>query len=64
MIQLEAGSDVRSLQMELEKGLICPPSVKNMDEGYVLQMGTIDLADAECTSVLEGELAVSKRDDK
>ncbi len=64
MIQLEAGSDVGSLHTELEKGLISRPFVKNMDEGYVLQMGTIDLADAECTSVLEGELAVSKRNDK
>lgn len=50
--------------MELEKGLLCPQPVKNIDKGYVLQMGSIDLADAECTSVLEGQLAVSKRDDK
>lgn len=64
MIELEAGSDVGSLQTELEKGLISPPSLKNMDEGYVLQTRTIDLVDAECTSVLEGQLAVCKHDDK
>ena len=63
MFQLEARSDVGSLQVELDNGLLCPLPVKAKDEGYVLQMGTIDLADAECTSVLEGQLAVSKRED-
>ena len=62
MFQVEARSDVGSLQVELESGLLCTLPVQEMDEGYVLQMGTIDLADAECTSVLEGQLAVSKRD--
>ena len=62
MFQVEARSDVGVLQVQLENGLLCSLPVREMDEGYVLQMGTIDLADAECTSVLEGQLAVSKRD--
>ncbi len=61
MFQVEARSDVGSLQVELESGMLCPLLVKEMEEGYVLQMGTIDLADTECTSVLEGQLAVSER---
>ncbi|MGO0305657.1 TcfC E-set like domain-containing protein [Endozoicomonas acroporae] len=61
MFQLEARSDVGTLQVELGNGWLCPLPVEAMDEGYVLQMGTIDLADAECTTVLEGQLAVSKR---
>ena len=61
MFQVEARSDVGSLQVELANGLLCSLPVKEMDEGYVLQMGTIDLADAECTSVFEGQLAVSER---
>ena len=28
--------------------------MKEMDKGYVLQMGAIDLTDAECMLVLEG----------
>ena len=63
MFQLEARSDVGALQVEMDNGWLCSLQVKEMDEGYVLQMGTIDLADAECTTVLEGQLAVSKRGD-
>ncbi|USE37017.1 TcfC E-set like domain-containing protein [Endozoicomonas sp. SCSIO W0465] len=61
MFQLETRSDVGNLQVELNNGWLCQLPVKPLDAGYVLQMGTIDLADAQCGPLLEGQLAISKR---
>ncbi|WP_257267005.1 TcfC E-set like domain-containing protein [Endozoicomonas sp. ONNA2] len=61
MFQLETRSDVGNLQIELDNGWLCQLPVQPLDAGYVLQMGTIDLADAQCEPLLEGQLAISKR---
>ena len=63
MFQLESKAGVQRIQVEMENGLVCQMPVAAVDDSYVLQMGTIDLADAECTPVLEGQLAVGKRND-
>ncbi len=61
MFQLETRSDVGNLQVELNNGWLCQLPVKPLDAGYVLQMGTIDLADAQCAPLLEGQLAITGR---
>ena len=63
MFQLETRSDVGNLQVELDNGWLCQLPVKPLDAGYVLQMGTIDLSDAQCAPLLEGQLAITRRDD-
>lgn len=63
MFQLETRSDVGNLQVELDNGWLCQLPVKPLDAGYVLQMGTIDLADSQCSPLLEGQLAITRRDD-
>ncbi|WP_066015942.1 TcfC E-set like domain-containing protein [Endozoicomonas atrinae] len=63
MFQLETRSDVGNLQVELDNGWLCQLPVQPLDAGYVLQMGTIDLSDAQCAPLLEGQLAITKRDD-
>ncbi|WP_172807589.1 TcfC E-set like domain-containing protein [Endozoicomonas ascidiicola] len=62
IFQLETRSDVGNLQIELDNGWVCPLPVKPLDSGYVLRMGNIDLANAQCTPLLEGQLAITKRD--
>ncbi len=61
MFQLETRSDVGNLQVELNNGWLCQLPVKPLNAGYVLQMGTIDLADAQCAPLLEGQLAITGR---
>ncbi|MGB1271090.1 MAG: hypothetical protein ACPG5T_03370, partial [Endozoicomonas sp.] len=63
MFQLETRSDVGALQIELKNGWICQLPVEPLESGYVLQVGSVDLKNTECTPVLEGQLAISKRDD-
>ena len=61
MFQLESRSDLAHLKIELDNGWICQLPVTPDEENYVLQMGTIELADTQCLPVLEGELALSQR---
>ncbi|WP_299734730.1 CS1-pili formation C-terminal domain-containing protein [uncultured Endozoicomonas sp.] len=63
MFQLETRSDVGNLQVELDNGWICTLPVKPLDSGYVLRIGNVELAEVQCTPLLEGPLAVSQRDD-
>ena len=63
LFQLEARSDVSSLQVELENGWLCTMDVPSENNKNVLRVGTIDLADAECVPQLEGQLAISKREE-
>ncbi|WP_299734824.1 TcfC E-set like domain-containing protein [uncultured Endozoicomonas sp.] len=63
IFQLETRADVGNLQIEMDNGWICPLPVKPLDSGYVLRMGNIDLANAQCTPLLEGQLAITRRDD-
>ena len=62
MFQLESRSDVAKLKVEMENGWICHLPVASYEDHYVQQMGTIDLATAQCAPVLEGELALSKNE--
>ena len=61
MFQLEIRADVSTLQVALDNGWLCSLPVQPLEDGYVLQMGTIDLANAECSSALDGQLAISQR---
>ncbi|MGB0360005.1 MAG: TcfC E-set like domain-containing protein, partial [Endozoicomonas sp.] len=63
MFQLETRSDVGNLQVELDNGWICPLPVKPLNSDYVLRMGNIELADAQCKPLLEGKLAITKHDE-
>lgn len=62
MFQLESRSDTEGLRIELENGWVCELPVGVLDDGYVQQMGTIDLSETECGPLLEGQLAITKRE--
>ena len=64
MFQLETRTDIDRLQIELDNGWICQLPVTPLEEGYILQLGTVELKSADCTPLLEGQLAVTKRDDE
>ncbi len=63
MFQIEARADVGSLNIELDNGWLCQLTIQPFDAGYVLQMGTIELTETQCTPLLEGQLAISQRGD-
>ncbi len=57
MFQLETRSDVGSLSVRMNNGLICTLPVEALESGYVLQMGNIDLKVAQCAPEDNGLLA-------
>ncbi|MRI32561.1 hypothetical protein EOPP23_06120 [Endozoicomonas sp. OPT23] len=61
LFQLEARTDVDTLQVELNNGWLCSLDIPEASEKNVLRMGSIELADASCAPQLEGQLAISKR---
>ncbi len=61
MFQLEARSDIQEIQIELDNGWVCLLPVPGIIDGYVMQMGTIEMETANCAPTLEGQLAVSER---
>ncbi len=62
LFQLESRADTGSINVELDNGWLCSVPVPTPDSGYVQQMGTIDLANADCSPVLEGQMAISKNE--
>ncbi|MGI9277105.1 MAG: TcfC E-set like domain-containing protein [Endozoicomonas sp.] len=61
MFQLETRTDIEQLQIELDNGWVCQLPVDSLQEGYVLRMGTVELEEADCSPLLDGQLAVTKR---
>ena len=62
LFQLESRADTGNIHVELDNGWLCSVPVPTPDSGYVQQMGSIDLADADCSPVLEGQMAISKNE--
>lgn len=64
LFQLESLANVRTLNMETDNGLLCtvPVPVPTSDSSYIQQMGTIDLKEADCESIPDEEMEISKQD--
>ncbi|MGI9278446.1 MAG: TcfC E-set like domain-containing protein [Endozoicomonas sp.] len=64
MFQVESRSNTGALSIELDNGWVCQLPVEPLTQGYVQQMGTIELESTECKQILEGQLAITKRGDQ
>lgn len=63
LFQLESRDDTEALFVEPGNGWRCRlPLSDDKSTGYVLQMGTIHLEDADCAQPLEGHLAVGQNE--
>jgi len=63
LFQLESRDDTKALFVEPGNGWRCRlPLSDDSSTGYVLQMGTIHLEDADCEQLVEGHLAVGQNE--
>ena len=55
MFQLESTADIKTIRVEMENDWVCEMPIPEAGDSYIVQMGTISLADGDCTLVSEGQ---------
>jgi len=64
MFQLESQANIKTIRVEMENDWVCQMPIPEAGDGYIVQMGTIDLADADCTPESEEQLVLSKNNNR
>ena len=60
LFQVEMPLTTESLNIEMDNGWLCKVPLPEEREDNILRLGTINLSEAQCQPILEGQLAVGK----
>ncbi len=62
MFQVESSADIKTLDVEMSNGMVCQLPIPAGSDSYVVQMGTIELANGACQAAEQGTTLLSKND--
>ena len=48
MFQLESKADIKTIQVDMENDWVCQLSIPEVDDSYIVQMGTVELSSDQC----------------
>ncbi len=62
MFQVESSADIKTLDVEMSNGMVCQLPIPTADDSYVVQLGTVELANGTCQPAQQDSSLLSQTD--